>query len=69
MIQTDLRPLLKGNISRYSLCTAVAKRARDITQQAVESKEILDINPVTEAVDELSTGVYGVYEPTGLRRL
>ncbi len=69
MITTDLRPLLKDNISRYSLCTAVAKRARDITAQANEAKEILEENPVSIAVDELNAGMYAVYEPTELKRL
>ncbi len=69
MIETDLRPMLKGNISRYSLCTAVAKRARDIVTAAAEQKELLEENPVTIAVDELIEGDYAVYEPANLKSL
>ena len=39
MINIDLKPMLKGGISRYSLCVAVAKRSREINDEAVERKE------------------------------
>ena len=41
MINIDLKPLLKGGISRYSLVVAVAKRSRQIADEAKEEGEIL----------------------------
>ena len=39
MLNPDLRILLKDHISRYSLVTAVAKRARTITEDPVLSEK------------------------------
>ena len=41
MINIDLKPLLKGDISRYALVVAVSKRSREITDKANEETEIL----------------------------
>ena len=41
MINIDLKPMLKGGISRYSLCVAVAKRAREINDAAYERSTFL----------------------------
>ena len=60
MINIDLKPLLKGGISRYSLCVAVAKRSREINDEAVERKEkekvLLEEKPVSLAVDDILSG-------------
>ena len=39
MINVDLKPMLKGGISRYSLCVAVAKLSRELNDEAIERKE------------------------------
>ena len=39
MINIDLKPMLKGGISRYSLCVAVAKRSREINDEILEARE------------------------------
>lgn len=69
MIITDLAPLLKNNISRYSLVTATAKRAREIADKANADKVLLDEKPVTMAVDELLSGEYVIIEPKEIRNL
>ncbi len=62
----DLKPLLKGGISRYSLCVAVAKRSREINDKAVELREkekiLLEEKPVSLAVDDIYSGRYIVKE-------
>ena len=35
MINIDMKPLLKGGISRYSLVVGVAKRSREIADEAI----------------------------------
>ena len=66
MINVDLKPLLKGGISRYSLCVAVAKRSREINDKAVELREkekiLLEEKPVSLAVDDIYSGRYIVKE-------
>lgn len=69
MIITDLAPLLKNNISRYSLVTATAKRAREIADKANADKILLEEKPVTMAVDELLSGEYVIIEPKEIRNL
>lgn len=66
-----LRPatcqILKNNESYYSLVVAVAKRARDITQEAFDEKLVLDVKPVKTAVDEIAKGDYKFIEDISLR--
>ena len=47
MLKCDLRALLsENNVSKYSLVVACAKRAREISDNAVENKiEIIDLYP------------------------
>lgn len=56
MINIDLKPLLKGDISRYALVVAVAKRSREITDKANSEKEILIEKPVSLAVEDFIEG-------------
>lgn len=70
----DLRELLSGpngdqNISRYSLVTATAKLARQISDKADEDKEIIIEKPVTLALDKLLSGEYTIEEPEEIRNL
>lgn len=66
-----LRPaavqILRNNESYYSLVIAVAKRAREITEEAFEEKQILDIKPVKTAVDQFASGEYKIIEDPSLR--
>ncbi|MBR5321146.1 MAG: DNA-directed RNA polymerase subunit omega [Clostridia bacterium] len=69
MFNPDLRNVLKNKTSRYSLVTAVAKRARDIAADAQENGEILEEKPVSLALDEIINGKYEVVEPEEIRNI
>lgn len=60
MVENMLRPalgqILKNDESPYSLVVAVAKRARDITDESEAEKRILVEKPVKLAVDDFATG-------------
>ena len=72
MINIDLKPMLKGGISRYSLCVAVAKRSREINDEAVERKErekvLLEEKPVSLAVDDILSGRYIIKESEEIKK-
>ncbi len=69
MFNPDLRNVLKNNVSRYSLVTAVAKRAREIALEAEEKCEILDEKPVSLALDEIIAGKVEIVEPEEIRNI
>ena len=56
--------MLKNNESYYSLVVGVAKRARQIAEEAEEKGELLSENPVQLAVEEFSQGRYKIVEKT-----
>jgi DNA-directed RNA polymerase subunit omega len=66
-----LRPaaiqILKNNESYYSLVVGVAKRARQITEDAYENETTLDERPVKKAVDEFAAGEYKIIEDPSLK--
>jgi len=62
MLFPSLESLIKDHRSRYSLVIAVARRAREIVEDA-EAKGIrLEDKPVNIAVQELSEGKYDFRE-------
>lgn len=70
----DLKTLLEdenGNrtISRYSLVSATAKLAREISDEASEEGEILTEKPVSLALEKLLDGEYTIEEPIEIRDL
>ncbi len=69
MFNPDLRNVLKNKTSRYSLVTAVAKRAREISADAQEEGEILTEKPVSLALDEIISGKIQVVEPEEIRNI
>ncbi len=69
MFNPDLRGVLKNHLSRYSLVTATAKRARDIAEKAEEDKEILTEKTVSLAIDEILEGKYVIVEPEEIRNI
>lgn len=69
MFNPDLRNVLKNNVSRYSLVTAVAKRAREIAIAAEENNEILEEKPVSMALDEIIAGEVQIVEPEEIRNI
>lgn len=56
MFNPDLKNVLKNHLSRYSLVTATAKRARQISDEALENGEIMVEKPVSIALDEIVEG-------------
>ncbi len=52
MIKPIADLILKPEQSRYSLVIAIAKRARQISEEAEKKREILDEKPVEIAVQE-----------------
>ncbi len=69
MFNPDLRNVLKNKTSRYSLVTAVAKRAREIAGDAQENGEILEEKPVSLALDEIINGKFRIVEPEEIRNI
>ncbi len=67
MLRPAVVQILKNNESYYSLVIAVAKRARDITDNAYENKVILNEKPVKTAVEEFAEGDYRFIEDASLR--
>lgn len=69
MFNPDLRGVLKNHLSRYSLVTATAKRAREIAENAEENKVIITEKPVSMALEEILDGEYVIVEPEEIRNI
>lgn len=69
MINPDLRNLLTNHLSRYSLVTATAKRARAIADDAEEKKIIMTEKPVSLAIEDIMKGDYVIVEPEEIRNI
>ena len=67
MLRPAVVQILKNNESYYSLVLAVAKRARQITDDAFDNKKILNEKPVKTAVDEFASGEYKLIENPSLK--
>ncbi|MBO5462277.1 MAG: DNA-directed RNA polymerase subunit omega [Clostridia bacterium] len=63
MLNQDLSKVLTGHISRYSLVTATAKRAREISKKNLEDKNITTEKPVSLALNDLLEDKYRIIEP------
>ncbi len=69
MLNPDLRELLKNNTSRYSLVTAVAKRARHVSEDPELSEKCATEKPVSYALDEFLSGKMEILEPEEIRNI
>lgn len=69
MLNPDLRELLKDNTSRYSLVTAVAKRAREVAEDPILSEKCGTEKPVTYALDEFLSGKLEIVEPEEIKNI
>jgi len=67
MFNPDLKKMLKGCNSRYSLVIGTAKRAREIRDDAIEREEHLDVKTVSMAIEEILDGKYVIEEPDELK--
>ena len=63
MVNPDFSKLLKEKQSRYALVTAVAKRARAISEDKEISKFIGTTKPVSYALGEFMSGEMEIYDP------
>lgn len=63
MLNQDLGKVLQNHISRYSLVTATAKRARAISEKNLEDKIVTTEKPVSEALEQILDGEYKIIEP------
>ncbi len=52
---------LKGNNSRYAVVVGVAKRARQIAEEAEENKEIIIEKPVSLAIQDFRNGDCSIF--------
>lgn len=62
MLNTNLNVVLDKGVSRYSLVTATAKRARAIAIKNLEDKVISTEKPVSVALNEILDGKYKIIE-------
>ncbi len=69
MLNPDLRGLLKDHTSRYSLVTAVAKRAREVAEDPILSEKCGTEKPVSYALDEFLTGKLEICEPDEIKNI
>ncbi len=58
MLYPSMSSLLKRIDSRYLLVNVIAKRSRDISEEAEQNEEQLDKKPVSMAIDQLARGEY-----------
>ena len=58
MLYPSMSSLLDRIDSRYLLVNVIAKRSRDISEEAERNDEHLDKKPVSLAIDELARGEY-----------
>lgn len=56
MLRPAVNQIISKNESCYSLVIAVAKRAREISDELFEMDETLEEKPVKTAVEELASG-------------
>ena len=68
MLRPSSSQILKNGESTYSLVIAVAKRAREIIDDAYSKKLIINKKPVGTAVEQFANGEYRLVEDPSLRR-
>ena len=67
MHKVDVDSLLQGKQSKYALVVGVAKRAREIRDEAVENDIILNEKTVSTAIEEIYDGKYVIEEPDEIK--
>ncbi len=68
MLRPSSTQILKNGESRYSLVIAVARRAREIMDQAFEEKVPTEENPVKMAVEQFARNEYRIIEDPSLKK-
>lgn len=54
--------MIKGNTSNYPLVVAVAKRAREITDDIIMNGKIVTEKPVKLAFEDIKSGEYEIFD-------
>ena len=62
MLRPSMNDILKDGQSYYSFVMAVAKRARNISEDAEHNGEMLSEKPVNTAVNQFANGEYEFVE-------
>lgn len=62
MLRPSVNQIITKNESYYSLVLAVAKRAREISEELTERGETLEEKPVKTAVEDFAGGKYKLVE-------
>ena len=57
MLNPSIGILIQNTDSRYKLVLDVAKKAREIAQEAEDNGEIIIEKPVTLAMDQMAAGI------------
>ena len=60
MLYPPMSDLLKRINSRYLLVNGVAKRSRDLAEEALAKNEPLDDKPVSMAINQLAKGEFSI---------
>lgn len=60
MLYPAMNKLTANVPNRYLLVNVVARRARQIAQEAEDLGEKMDVKPVTLAINEVAEGMYSV---------
>lgn len=60
MLRPAVNQIITKNESCYSLVIAVAKRAREITQELYDNDMTIEEKPIKTAVEELASGKYKI---------
>lgn len=68
MLRPSSSQILKNGESNYSLVIAVARRAREIIDNAYDQKLIIDEKPVQTAVEQFARNEYRLIEDSSLRK-
>ncbi len=68
MLRPSSSQILKNGESNYSLVIAVARRAREIIDEAYEEKAVIDEKPVKTAVEQFAKGEYRLCEDPSLKK-
>lgn len=65
MLRPAVNQIISKNESCYSLVIAVAKRAREITEDLYKKSETLEEKPVKTAVEEIASGKCRIVSTNG----
>ena len=63
MRRLSVDDMIMGKVSNYPLVVAVAKRARQITEDIIMNSKVVTEKPVKMAFEEIKNHEYDIFEP------